>query len=73
MITLKNRAVQDNLYEILNLDGNPHMWTHGNYKGENYLVVKNNETTTTSYPYNSKEDAEADYKEIIRIKEILKA
>ena len=71
MIKLTNRAVQDNLYEILTLTCDPCIWTHGDYAGNHKLVIRNNETTTTSYPYKTKEALQADYKEIMRIKEAL--
>ena len=71
MITLTNRAVQESLYEILSTEGDPHIWVHGNYKGEHKLVIKNNETTTTYYPYKTKEALEADYKELMKLKNLL--
>ena len=65
MITLTNRAVQDNLYGIINLEIDP--WRHGDYEGNHKLVVRESETATMSYPYNTKEALDADYKEIMRI------
>lgn len=71
MVKLTNRAVQENLYEILNLTGDPHIWTHGNYKNEHKLVTKTSDTATMSYPYDSREALQADYEEIMRLKELL--
>ena len=70
-ITLTNRLVQEDLYKLLNLENDPYIWTFGNYKGEHKLVIRSNETTTTYYPYNTKKALEADYNEIIRLKNLL--
>ncbi len=62
MITLTNRKVQEDLYEIINLGIEKfYMIGHGD---ELNLVVENNETTTTSYPYESKEALENDFSQL---------
>lgn len=72
MIKLTNRIVQDDLYTILTVSGDPDFWTEGNYKNEWGIRVRNNETTTTFYPYPDKESAERDYLELKRIKNLCK-
>lgn len=68
MIKLTNRAVQEDLFKILNVKNDPIVW-HG--YGVHKLIIKNNETTTTSYPYHNHETIIADCDEIIRIKKLL--
>jgi len=70
MIALTNRAVQEDLYKILNLKKDPYVLT-GDNVGEYKLVTKTSDTSTMSYPYKTKEACYSDYNEIIRIKNLL--
>jgi len=67
LIRLTNRLVQEDLYKILNLKvSKEHLYTYGNV--EHRLVVKTSETSTSYYPYDTREALLADYREIIEIK-----
>lgn len=71
MIKLTNRLVQENLYRILNLVGEneTNIWIDNE---ECKLVVRANNTTTNSYPYNTVDKLKEDYNQIIKIKNKLK-
>jgi hypothetical protein len=71
MITLTNRAVRDDLYEILNVLSDSDMWVASDGDGWR-ISIRNNETTTTSYPYPNRVSAEKDYFELKRIKNLCK-
>lgn len=62
-ITLENRLVSDNLYELLNI---PIDHISVSY-GSNPKIIIKQDDGILSYPYWSDESAESDFNELIRI------
>ncbi len=67
MVKLTNRLVQNELYKILN---NENVFVEIN-TDKPKLVIVEDETTTTTYPYVDKDCLVADFKQIMEIKKLL--
>lgn len=72
MINLINKAVQDDLYDILTVKGDQDFWIEVNNNNEYGIMVRNNDTISTFYPYPNKLLAEGDYFELKKIKNLCK-